>query len=180
MNMNLTAGSDFLKLASSRYSVRKFQPQPLREEDLKKILAAGHLAPTACNRQPQRILVVNTPEGIAKLRRCTECHFGAPAALLVCYDRDDCWRRKYDGKTSGEADAAIVATHMMLEAASLGVGTTWVMHFIPEAMREEFGIPEHIEPVALLVMGYPAKEARPSQSHAECRPEQELVFYQEF
>jgi len=47
----------------------------------------------------------------------------------------------------------------MLEAASIGVGTTWVMHFDPAAMREAFAIPEDLEPVALLVMGYPAEDA---------------------
>lgn len=69
---------------------------------------------------------------------------------------------------------------MMLEAAALGVGTTWVMYFILEAVREEFGIPERIEPVALLVMGYPAKDAAPSPSHSDKKPEQELIFYQLF
>lgn len=176
----MNANMDFLKLAAGRYSVRKFLDRPVRQEDIEKILLAGHLAPTACNRQPQRILVINSKEGASKLRKCTECHFGAPAALLVCYDRDDCWKRKYDGKSSGEIDAGIVATHMMLEAASLGVGMTWVMYFIPEAFKEEFGIPEHIEPAALLVMGYPAADAKPAPGHSQFKPMSELVFYGEF
>ncbi len=167
----------FLELAAKRYSVRKFLDRPVRQEDIDRILAAGHLAPTACNRQPQRILVINSKEGALKLRKCTECHFGAPAALLVCYDRDDCWQRKYDGIKSGEIDASIVATHMMLQAACLGVGMTWVMYFLPEAFKEEFGIPEHIEPVALLLMGYPAEDARPAPGHSEFKPMSELVFY---
>lgn len=175
--MNPIENNGFLKLAAGRYSVRKFQDKPVRQEDLDKILKAGYLAPTACNRQPQRILVINSKEELSKLCKCTECHFSAPAALLVCYDRDDCWQRRYDGKKSGEIDAAIVATHMMLEAASLGVGTTWVMYFIPEAFKEEFGIPEHIEPAALLVMGYPAEDAKPAPGHSEFKPMNELVFY---
>lgn len=87
---------------------------------------------------------------MTKLRKCTECHFGAPAAILICYDKNECWQRKYDGKISGDIDASIVTTHMMLEATVLGVGTTWVMNFIPEAVREEFAIPTNIELVALL------------------------------
>ena len=51
----------------------------------------------------------------------TECHFDAPAALLVCYDRVECWKRGYDGKSSGDIDAAIAATHLMLATAALGV-----------------------------------------------------------
>ncbi|MDE6995083.1 MAG: nitroreductase family protein, partial [Lachnospiraceae bacterium] len=125
---------EFMRLASERYSVRQFDGRPIEAETVEKILRAGQLAPTACNRQPQRILAISSQEALEKLRRCTECHFDAPAALLVCCDRDECWKRGYDGKSSGDIDAAIAATHLMLAAAALGVGTTWVMHFIPEAV----------------------------------------------
>ena len=172
--------SDFLQLAQERYSVRKFQPRPLERDALDKILLAGRAAPTACNLQPQRILVLQSGEAMEKLRKCTECHFGAPTALLVCYDKTECWKRKYDGKSSGEIDASIAATHMMLEAASLGVGCTWVMYFIPEAVREEFQIPQHIEPVALLVLGYPAEDARPYPGHTQFRPLEDLVAEDHF
>ena len=171
---------DFLKLAQERYSVRKFQNIHLDDTTLKKILKAGHLAPTGCNYQPQRILVLNTDESIEKLRKCTKCHFGAPTAMLVCYCKDECWERKYDGHTSGIIDASIVATHMMLEAASIGIGSTWVMHFDPFAMTKEFDIPDNIEPVALLVMGHPADDAEPLHLHSQYRPEDEIVSFDKF
>lgn len=172
--------STFLELAKKRYSVREFMDKPVAQADIDSILQAGHLAPTACNRQPQRILVVNSDEGIGKLRRCTGSHFNAPAAMIVCYDKEECWVRDYDGKSSGDIDASIVATHMMLAAAELGVGTTWVMHFIPEAVKCEFELPDTVEPVAILVMGYPAKEAEPSPMHGEYRTAEELVVYNKF
>ncbi|MCI8622133.1 MAG: nitroreductase [Provencibacterium sp.] len=173
-------GMGFLKLASERYSVRKFSRDPVPREVISTILKAGHVAPTACNLQPQRILVIDEAESLERLKKCTRFHFDAPAALLVCCHRGECWQRKQDGKTSGEIDAGIVATHMMLEAAALGVGTTWVMSFSPEAVREEFRLPEPIDPVALLVMGYPAEDAKPFPSHSEFRPEEELVVYNRF
>lgn len=171
---------NFLALAAQRYSVRSFDPRPIEDESLQKILKAGHLAPTACNRQPQRILVMNNPDDMQKLRRCTECHFGAPAALLVCYSRDESWIRGYDAKSSGDIDASIVATHMILEAASLGIGSTWVMYFDPQAIREEFSIPRAIKPVALLMMGYPAADAKPYPGHTQFRPQEEIVTYHHF
>ena len=70
-----------------------------------------------------------------------------------------CLRRLDQGGVV-DIDAAIAATHLMLAAAALGVGTTWVMHFIPEAVREEFALPDRLEPTALLVMGYPAASIR--------------------
>lgn len=172
--------SNFIDLAAERYSVRKFQDRKVEQEVIDKILAAGHLAPTACNYQPQRILVINSEEAIAKLKDCTRCHFDAPAALLICYSKEECWKRKYDGKSSGEVDASIVTTHLMLAAQSFGIGTTWVMHFNPEKMTAAFNIPDDIEPVALLVMGYPHDEAEPYAGHSEFRPIEEIVKYNTF
>ena len=69
---------------------------------------------------------------------------------------------------------------MMLAATELGVGSTWVMHFDPLAMHKAFAIPENIEPVALLVMGYPAPDAEPLHLHSEFRPIDEVVKYDTF
>lgn len=170
---------DFLKLAAERYSVRKFADKPVEKDVIDKILRAGHIAPTGCNYQPQRIIVMNNEESLEKLRGCTRCHFDAPLAMLVCYCKDECWTRPYDGAQSGIVDASIVTTHMMLAAAELGVGSTWVMHFNPFKIREAFEIPENIEPVALLVMGYPATDAVPNERHTVFRPMEETVFYNE-
>ena len=171
---------DFLKLAAERYSVRKFENKHLEQDVIDKILKAGHLAPTGCNYQPQRILVLNTDESIEKLKGCTKCHFGAPTAMLICYNMDETWTRPYDGAVSAPVDAALVTTHMMLAAHSIGVGSCWVMHFNPAAMREAFNIPENIEPLALLVMGYPAEDAAPIKMHSEFRPMEEVVCYDSF
>lgn len=171
---------DFLKLAERRYSVRRFKDKPLEQDIVDRLLRAAMAAPTGCNYQAWRILVINSEESVQKLRKCTKCHFDAPTAMLVCYSKNECWVRKYDGKTSGVSDACIAATHVMLEAEELGAGTTWVMHFIPEAVRCEFEIPEDIEPVALPVMGYPAEDAEPSPLHGQFRPIEELVVYDKF
>lgn len=171
---------EYSELIKKRYSVRKFTDEPVKKEAIDRILDAAHLAPTGCNFQPQRILVINTPEAIEKLRGCTRAHFGANTAMLVCYNKDECWTRKYDNEVSGMVDASIVATHMMLAAENEGVGSTWVMHFNPFAMREAFNIPENIIPVALLVLGYPAPDAEPHPYHSQFRPQEETVRYNSF
>lgn len=172
---------EFQALAAARYSVRKFTGTHLREDQLAPILRAGHLAPTGCNLQPQRILVLNTDAAMERVRRCTRSHFDAPCALLVCCNTEECWRRtRYDGRASGVMDVSIVATHMMLAAADIGVGCTWVMHFDPEATRREFALPDHFDPVAFLMMGDPAPDAAPHVMHEACRPMDEVVFYDSF
>ncbi|MBP3592456.1 MAG: nitroreductase family protein [Clostridia bacterium] len=171
---------DYEQLIRERYSVRSYKPQHLPKEAIDKILAAGHVAPTGCNNQPQRILVLNTDASMELLRGCTRSHFDAPCAMLICHNRNESWKRPYDGALSSPVDAAIVTTHMMLAAHNIGVGSCWVMHFNPTAMRETFAIPEGIEPVALLLLGYPAEDASPKHYHNEFRPIDEVVFYESF
>ena len=171
---------DFEKVITERYSVRKFEERPVDKSDIDKILSAGHLAPTGCNFQPQRILVLNTEESIEKLKKCTKCHFGAPCAMLVCYNKNESWKSPFNGDLSAPVDASIVTTHMMLMAHSIGVGTCWVMYFDPAAVRQEFDIPEEIIPHALLVMGYPKEGTLPNPRHEETRPMDEVVVYGSF
>ncbi len=169
---------DFEKVITDRYSVRKFKKETLKQEEIDKILDAGHIAPTGCNYQTQRILVIQSEDALEKLKKCTKCHFDAPCAMLICYNKDESWKRPYDGALSAPVDASIVTTHMMLEAYNIGIGTCWVMHFNPTAVREEFNIPENIEPHAILVMGYPDSE--PIQMHYDKRPIDEVVLYDSF
>jgi nitroreductase len=132
-----------------------------------QVLEAGRIAPTGCNNQPQRIKIITAAKDLAKVDACTPCRFGAPVVLLVCYDKTVCWRRKFDGKSCGVSDACIVTTHMMLQAADLGLGSCWVMHFDPAKAAELFALPEHIVPVAMLPIGYPADDVAPAPMHEE-------------
>lgn len=168
---------DYFELIQKRYSVRSFTSEPIADNDLHQILEAGRLAPTACNNQPQRILAIRSAEGIARLRKCTECHFNAPSALIVCYDKTSCWKRTFDSHSSGDIDASIVTTHMMLEAANLGIGTTWVMYFIPDAVKTEFNLPDNWEPTAILIMGHPSEKCVPSGMHVSRKEIQETVQF---
>ena len=156
---------DFLDLSKKRYSVLHYQKECIPDNIIRKILEAGMSAPTACNFQPQRIKLINTDDGRARLNRIVPSKYYVPAAFLVCYDKTTCWKRKIDGRTSGEIDASIVTTHMMMEATDLGLGSIWVMYWDPNKMRDEFEIPEQYEPVALLIVGYADKTIAPHKEH---------------
>lgn len=166
---------DFLELAANRYSVRQYGSDLVSEDCVEKILTAGRLAPTAHNNQPQEIIVVRSEEGLSSLRKCTVCHYDAPLAFIVNYNKNRAWKREYDGKCSGDVDAAIVTTHMMLEAERLGLGTTWIMYFIPEAVKTEFSLSEDAEPVAILLVGHADDEASPA--HRSRRDLTDYVTY---
>jgi nitroreductase len=168
---------NFTELAAARYSVRQFKNQPVEQDKLDRILEAARHAPTGANKQPQRILLITDEKGLKKVDACTPCRFAAPVVFIICYDANECWvRQKYDGAKSGEVDASIVTTHMMLQAADIGLGTTWVMHFDPVKTREEFGLPPHLIPVAFLPAGYPADDAEPAGFHSLRHPLDKLLI----
>ena len=168
---------DFEKLSGSRYSLRKYSDRPVEPEKLALILEAGRNAPTAHNLQPQRIFVIQSPEALEKADGCMGSHFHPPVILAVACDLEEAWKRETDGKNHGEIDAAIAATQMMLQAADLGLGTTYVGMFEPEKLWAAFPEMQGTMPVAMLTLGYPAEGAHPSRLHASRKPLEELVKY---
>ncbi|AFS79768.1 nitroreductase family protein [Gottschalkia acidurici 9a] len=171
---------NFIELSQARYSLRNFDVRKVEQEKLDLVLKAAQLAPTAVNYQPQRILVIESDEALTKLKDCTIFHFNAPMALLVCASKDEAWKRSYDGKCHADIDASIVATHMMLQATELGLGTTWVGHFDPVAIRNAFSIPSDLEPVCILPIGYPSEDAAPNPNHNKRKDISETVSYNSF
>ena len=166
----------FLELAKARYSVRKYSDRAIEEEKLSLILEAGRVAPTACNNQPQKIYVAKSEEVRRKLASVCRCTFDAPVILVVCYDRNRDWKNKLQpGYESGETDAAIVCTHMMLQAFELGIGSCWVGYFNAQAVSEALGLPENVTVSALLPMGYPSEKAEPLPLHSQYRPLEDTV-----
>ena len=160
----------FQELARARYSVRSFQNTPIEEATLKQILEAGQVAPTACNYQPQKIYVAKSEESRKKLASVCPCTFDAPVILVVCYDRTRDWKNKLmPGYESGETDAAIVCTHMMLQAFALGIGSCWVGYFNAQAVSEVLNLPENVTVSALLPLGYPSEKAVPLALHSQYR-----------
>ena len=172
---------NFFKLAKERYSCRNFDTtKPIEQEKIDKILEAAKFAPTAVNFQPQRILILQDQEKLSKLSECTNYGWGAPLVMLVGYDKNVSWKRKYDGKDEGIVDASIVATHMMFEISELGLGTTWVGYFNPEKLKEIYSIPDNIEIIAILPIGYPSEDAIPAPHHEKRNDVSSFVYYNEF
>ncbi|MCI9332280.1 MAG: nitroreductase [Oscillibacter sp.] len=168
---------DFQTLAATRYSLRKFDARPVEPEKLALILEAGRNGPSAHNNQPQRIFVLQSPQALEKADACSGSHFDPPVILAVAYDPAVSWKREGDGKDHGEIDAAIAVTQMMLQAADLGLGTTYIGKFEPDKLLEAFPEMAGTCPIALLPLGYPAEGAHPSRLHTDRRPMEELVKY---
>ncbi|MGN0343705.1 MAG: nitroreductase family protein [Lachnospiraceae bacterium] len=169
---------DFLEIAKKRYSVRSYSDRKVETEKLEKILQAAHVAPTAANLQPIHLIAVQGREGLEKISKAANI-YGAPLALIVCADHNKAWVRPFDQKQTGDIDAAILTDHMMLEATELGLGSVWICYFKPDIIRKEFHLPEHLEPVNILAIGYADEIAADPERHSQTRiPIEELVSYE--
>jgi nitroreductase len=169
---------DFCELARRRCTTRGFTAEKITDADLERILSAGRVAPSACNKQPQRIIVVRQPDNILRVQKAYQT-FGSQCVLIVCQDMRNALIRPFDGKCSGDLDIGIVCDHMMLAARELGIGSVMVGLFDPRIVRKEFNIPEYIEPTALLILGYPAKGfLSPDRHKTERKPLEDTIMYE--
>ncbi len=168
---------EFKDVIRNRYSCRKYSEKEVEAEKLAAILEAGRLAPTAKNLQEQRIYVIKSEEALAKIDSITPCRFGAPIVIAVAFDKDNVYTYPGGMKSSGDEDATIVATHMILAAADEGLGSCWLNRFDPQQTAELLGLPENEELVMLMDIGYAAEEAAPSPMHGSRKDISETVRY---
>lgn len=168
----------FYELIHSRYSVRSFKEEMITDAEISAIIKAGSVAPTACNNQPQKIYVVKSKEKLTKLREACRFTFNAPLVLAVGYDKERDWKnRRMPGYSSGETDAAIVLTHMMLAAWEAGVGSCWVGAFAEDKVRAALDIPDGVRVTALMPLGYPSEDALPHELHSTYREMSDIVEF---
>lgn len=168
---------EFQKVIEERFSVRDYADTPVEQEKIEQILQAGRLAPTALNNQPQKIYVLQSEEAREKIKQLTKCCFNAPVVFLCCGDKNYEIISSVSGLTMMQIDVTIVQTHMMLKATDLGLASCWVCYFKPEDATRIFNLPENVTPYSLLFVGYPSKNAKPSERHFVSKSVDEYATY---
>ena len=169
---------EFSNVIKERYSVRKYKPDMIWDDELNRILEAGMLAPTGCNYQPQRIYVIKSEEAKEKAISTKASLSGCPLVLLVCYDSDEVWHNpREEGYNCGEQDASSVALHMMFEATELGVHSLWIRGFNSDEVRKAFNLPENHVPAMMVALGYPSADSHPAKLHSDKKPLEDTVIY---
>lgn len=168
---------NFNELMTTRYSVRKLSDRPVSDEQIENILKAAQIAPTAVNKQPFKIWVLRTPQAIRHAGECTKFDFiaNAQVVFVIGAKPDEAWVRPADQHNFAEVDASIAATHMMLEIANLGLGSTWVGHFEPEKLKGFFHQMRGYQLICMFGVGYPAEDSAPSPRHGEFKSMDALV-----
>lgn len=166
-----------LDTAKVRSSVRAYREQTVEEDKLQKLLEIAHVAPTAANMQPVRLVVVRSREGLSAVSEAANI-YGAPIAVVVCADKSKAWMRPFDSMVTTDIDASILTDHMMLMATELGLGSVWICYFKPDVLKQELDLPENLEPVNILALGYSAEPEADKDRHDQTRiPIDELVQY---
>lgn len=168
---------EFIELAKARYSCKNFSDKQVEDEKLAVILESGRVAPTAKNLQEQKIYVVQSKEGLAKIDEVTPCRYNAPTVIVVAYDKNNVFTYPGGKYTSGVEDATIVATHLTLGCAGVGVDSCWLNLFDPDKCAELLGLPENEEIVMLLDVGYAKEGVGPLPKHFDKKPLEETVKY---
>jgi nitroreductase len=167
----------FSELSAQRYSVRDFAPTAVEADKLQAVLQAGRLAPTACNNQPQQIFVAQSQKALGVLRDITPCVFNAPVVLILTARVAEAWVSPFSKQSSAETDVSIVGTHMMLQAAELGLGSTWVQWANLAQVKAQLNLPEDCTVYGLLVLGYPSEQAQPAPLHSQRKPLEATVHF---
>jgi nitroreductase len=141
----------------TRRSVRNYTSQAIAPDKLNFVLESARLAPSACNRQPWLFIVVTETAEKELLQACYEREWfkSAPVYIIACADHQQSWKRPADGKDHADIDLAIAVEHICLAAVEQGLGTCWVCNFDVDRCKKSFDLPVHIEPVAILPIGYP-------------------------
>lgn len=168
---------EFSAVLKERYSCKKFDGRKISEEQLNYILEAGRVAPTAKNSQEQRIYVIESEEAFAKIDAATPCRYNAGTVLVVAFDKNGAYNYPRSTRDSGVEDATIVATHMILAAADIGIDSCWVNNFNPEELKISLGLPESEELLMLLDLGFAAEGAGPLPNHSSRKELSETVKY---
>lgn len=155
-----------LEILYNRRSTRKFLNQKIEEEKIKKLLIAAQLAPSSRGIRPWEFIVVDDPSLLEKL--ATSKPHGslllnhASLAIIIAGDKtkSDVWIE----------DCSIASVFIQLEAEALGLGSCWVQinHryynddiTANEFIHEQFGIPDRLEVLSVVGIGYKASEPIP-------------------
>lgn len=162
----------FRDLAEARFSLRNYDSRPVEQEKIDCLLECVRVAPSAVNFQPCVFYVVIDQVLLAQLQDCYNRDWfkTAPMCIVACGNHQQAWHRKLDGKDHTDIDVAIAVDHLTLAAVDMGLGSCWICNFDAQKCAQVLDLPEGVEPIAMVAIGYAATDERPlkkRKSHDE-------------
>lgn len=153
---------DFYQILEHRRSIRSYMPDPVPDTALMHIAAAVRCAPSACNKQPWRFLIIRRPDLRARVAACYHNAFlgTAPAIVAVLGNREACYVRK-EGDLSLDIDVGIAMEHLVLAATAEGLSTCWICAYERKQVERVLDVAAPWTVVALTPLGYAAEPPKP-------------------
>jgi len=152
-----------LDLLKGRRSIRRYRPDPVPDEMVEQLLEAGRWAPSASNRQPWAFIVVRDEAVRREVAQHAAYYFirwahvgEAPLLIALCGDARHRIYRQFLHE-----DVGLAGSQIMLQAKALGLGTCWIGGLDREAISSILKVPDHMEIVGLLTVGFPAEDPDP-------------------
>jgi len=152
---------EFYDVINNRRSIRNYSDRPVPDGALRRIAETAALAPTACNRQPFKILAVRNPELRAAI--CIACPQRflpeAPVILVALGNQQEAWKRAGDDHSILEIDLGIVFEHAILAATAEGLSSCWVCAYDRKRLDEALKLKEPWSAFAISPLGYASEPA---------------------
>jgi nitroreductase len=165
-----------LALLKGRRSIRRYRSDPVPDEMIEQLLEAGRWAPSASNRQPWTFIVVQDEAIRREVARHAAYYFirwahaeEAPLLIVLCGDARNPVYRQFLHE-----DVGLAGSQIMLQAKGLGLGTCWIGGLDRKAIASVLKVPDHVEIVGLLTVGFPAEDPGPPDR----KPLTEIVHYE--
>lgn len=162
-----------MDIIKRRYSCRNYESKEVEQDKLDKILEAARLAPSAKNLQDWRFVAVTeqaTKSRLASVTNRPEVFEKAGVILAACSNNAD---KMTCGQKIGPIDVSIALEHIALQATELGLATCWIGSFDAEEVAKTLQIPDDIEIIQLMALGYPADDPKA----ADRQPLEDIVCY---
>jgi len=160
------------EIIQKRRSIRKYLPQDVEKEKLELLISAAQSAPTACNSRPWEFVIITDQEVLQKLQsKLLFARYNAPAAIAVCGHLKNA--NTFAANHYWAQDCSAATQNILLTAVSLGLGAVWIgVYPLPSVIKpvsEILNLPEHVTPLNLIYVGYPAeeKQARPQNNEQD-------------
>lgn len=177
----------FLELVQNRQSDRAYSDKPVETEKLERILEAARIAPSACNAQPWKIIVVSDAEKRMQVADATANkllamnHFTKQAPLqLVILEENANFTSTVGGwateKHYPHLDLGILASHITLAATDEGLGSCIIGWCDEKKVRKALDIPKNKRVMLVILLGYSAQPLR----NKKRKTKDEVVSYNKY
>jgi nitroreductase len=170
---------DVLEAIKTRRSVRSYSSRPVPDDVMERMKQALRYAPSACNFQPWRFILVTDAELRGKVAKAAHDQlFLAEAPLIVvgCGAPDQAYKGMGGHGNSIDIDVAIALDHLTLAAVAEGLGTCWIGAFDEEKVKHLLNVPAKVKVVAMTPLGYPAAPSLLSPIDDSRRKSEREVF----